>query len=982
MSAVSQIIPSLIGGVSQQPDTLKLPNQLRKCDNFFPDPTFGLAKRPGLQGIRKLSNAGSDATWFSIFRDDREKYLGQFTRSGVLTIWDANTGEEKVINTVDSGATAYAVHTEPGDLEVLQINDFIFVLNRKVTVLEDVNNLTAAQDPFAIVTINVVAYASTYTVTLDGTDFSYATPTTSTTQLNVKNIVDSLVTAINANPTWSALAIGNNIFIEKDDQTDFAIEVKGGNTGTALEAFKGVVPTSGQLPKQFIDGKKIKVSGSAENNNDDYWVEFKTSDGTSTGVGSWTESVGSEVIVGLDPETMPHVIIREADGTFTYRVLDETSAQASPGVVTIAGIPTFVSIDPNPQGRYAVGQIFTCTGGSGSDLRLRVDKVRTDQFPTDYPYSGSSTNFVERVTTTTFIRFQSITTTTYTWVVNNVQIASRSDDNPFSIGSFNYSRIGGYTQISSSIARSGIRIVETRSDVLDRISIKQAGLDYVALETVSNASGDTFTIDTVTTKATEGDAIANTFWQNRKVGDDETNPAPTFVGNQISGISFFKNRLILLSRENVICSQAGSYFDFYASTVITSVQNDPIDISCSSVRPIQLTYALQVSRGLLLFSENAQYILETTTDAFAADTAEVNLVSNYNQNERLAPVNTGSSVVFTEEGDKATNVFEMAVGENIGSRAQVIELTRTIPSYIPASITSMRCSAATSTIAMLTAQERNAVYIFRFFNNGQQRVMASWFKWIMPGEVEMIEFDHDVMFVVLKQDSNYVLTKATLLTDTPNGAVLFEGQYIDLKLDLFDYLPTLIYDAVADETHVCFKEGFENFDQQVILVSLDEADAGTFFEVDVDSDLTQPVGEQYFVTLEGDQTGSKFALGYKFVAEATIPSFFLSTGEDAKDTVNIPTIHRIKINSYNSGPYRVLVDSKNRPEFNITLPQINSNEYEANTLPIIRNAQSTVPILAKGTETEVTLLADGVLPTAFTSIAWEGTYNNKGIRMV
>jgi hypothetical protein len=101
-----------------------------------------------------------------------------------------------------------------------------------------------------------------------------------------------------------------------------------------------------------------------------------------------------------------------------------------------------------------------------------------------------------------------------------------------------------------------------------------------------------------------------------------------------------------------------------------------------------------------------------------------------------------------------------------------------------------------------------------------------------------------------------------------------------------------------------------------------------------------------------------------------------------KDTINIPRVSRIKVNSYNSGPYRAVIKSDGRDDFVLQLPQINANNYQANNIPIIRNAQSTVPVLAKGDQFEFELIADSPFQTAFTSLNWEGTYDNKGIRPV
>ena len=75
-----------------------------------------------------------------------------------------------------------------------------------------------------------------------------------------------------------------------------------------------------------------------------------------------------------------------------------------------------------------------------------------------------------------------------------------------------------------------------------------------------------------------------------------------------------------------------------------------------------------------------------------------------------------------------------------------------------------------------------------------------------------------------------------------------------------------------------------------------------------------------------------------------------------------------------------MIRSEGRDDFVLELPQVNADNYLANNIPIIRNAQSTIPVMAKGNQFEFELIADSPFQTAFTSIDWEGTYNNKGIQ--
>ena len=977
MAAISQKIGNLIGGVSQQPDTNKFNGQLRICDNYYPDAATGLTKRPGLKGIGKLANAVDDGTWFHIFRDNNEKYIFQFSKAGALKVWDATTGIQQTVNSVAAESTTYATHKSFEDLETLQINDYIFVLNRTKVVAQG-STSSPSYNPFGFVNINTVAFNTDYVITIDGNTFTHTTPSNASgsTQNSVQTIINALVTSINGNANYTSQGIGNTIFIRRVNNADFSLKAAGGTAGSAVEAFKEIVTSVAQLPREFLSDRRIKVEGTAESNADDYWVVFVPSTaGQTSGVGHWEETIAPSTVLGMDTTSLPHVVIREANGTFTYRQLDEASAIASAGTTAVTGIPTAVSITSATSGGHVVGEEFTPTGGTGKNLRLRVATVKTNTVTNSY--AANSSSYVVQVK----ISGLKSTVTKYDWYLAGAKIGqTESTATSLTIGDTTYVINGAFQSISNQL-RAGFISVQTRTGVIESIAIVQAGQGYTATNTVYNTAGDSFQITTVNTQNLEGDAFRLNYWKNRSVGDSETNPFPSFVNNTIDGISFFKNRIIFTSRQNVVCSQAGDYFNFFASTVITIVDSDPIDISASSLKPIHLNHLLPVPRGLLMFGDNGQYILETTTEAFAPKTAEVNLLSNYSESEVVSPVDIGSSFLFVEEGVKAATVFEMDVKDNVGGKPAVIELTRLIPTYIPSAIKRMKNSQTTGTVAMLSKQEPNSLYLFRFFQQGENRV-SGWFRWILPGTIESFDFDQDVLYVVTKHGSNYVLSNMSLLTDNPSESLLFEGQYLDVRLDLFDYNPTLVYKSATDTTRICFKDGFEDTDNQPVLMYLNPDVAGYFEEQTLQYDAASPTGQKYYLETEGNQTTAKFAVGYKYEALAQLPAFYLMKEETRalKDTLNIPRVSRITINSYNSGPYKAVVRAEGRDEFELYLPQINADYYRANNIPIIRNAQSSVPILAKGNQFEFELIADAPFPTAFTSLNWEGTYNDKGVK--
>ena len=138
MASINQRIPNFLGGVSQQPDKIKFPGQLRVCDNAVPDITFGLKKRPPAEFIGKLTNANTTGHWYDILRDGDEKYIVQITPSLTgsmpIRVWDIADGTEKSL-TNSSGDSIFSYlsgATSPYSVQTIQ--DYTLIANPNKTI--------------------------------------------------------------------------------------------------------------------------------------------------------------------------------------------------------------------------------------------------------------------------------------------------------------------------------------------------------------------------------------------------------------------------------------------------------------------------------------------------------------------------------------------------------------------------------------------------------------------------------------------------------------------------------------------------------------------------------------------------------------------------------------------------------------------------------------------------------------------------------
>ena len=895
MPAISQKLRGLIGGVSQQPDSLKLDGQFRECDNFYPDPTFGLIKRPGIQFIQKLANVSTgDSSWFFICKGLNEKLLLQITKAGAVKLWDAQSGIPYTVNTPSATATAYATHERFDDIKVLQINDYIFILNRTILV-EDDGTTVPGITPYGYLSIETVVHDTEYTVTLNGTNYTYSSHTAPSSGFSVEDVLNGLIAAI-PSATYTATAVGPHLHIQRVDGADFSIEAKGGQSGTAIKAYKGSVSGVEALPSTFLNNKIIEVAGSDITGKDDYYLKFETSNGGSSGAGIWVETIAPGAALGIDATTMPHALIREADGTYTFRELSESAASSYVTSTSVSGIPTSVSVISNGTGRWNIGQMFSCYGGTGAHLRLRVTGVN----------------------------------------------ASR--------------------QITS-------------------VAIARSGQGYTALDVVNNLEGDTFTINAVATQTLPGTTWATQYWEQRLVGDENSNPSPSFVNSYITGISFFKNRLVLMSNENVICSVAGSFLKFYAETVITAIDSAPIDLSAGAVTRIEFRDGIQESTGLILFADNSQYILQTRTEAFSPATAELNLITSYSHSTSISPVDLGGSVAVVEENNTSVAVNQLNIKSSTVTAPSKVELSKIIPSYIPNEIRTTLNSLSVSLMGILSNREPKNLYLFRYYTQENERLLASWFRWTYPSDILMCEFHEDEIFIILNTDDGPIICHSELMTETPGGAILFEDKYIDLRIDLFDYYPSKTYVPANQETKIFLKEGAYISDGTICLVKLSSNDAGYTTYPTVTYDAAAPAGQKYYVTVEGDQTTEQYAIGYRINSEARFPAFYIKRDKIADET-NIPVVHRVRLFSYESGPFEIELNVPGRNQFTMTLPQLTANLSTANQAPMLRTADNTIPIMTKGTDVDFKVICNAPFPLALVSLEWEGTYNNKGIKRI
>lgn len=326
MSRVSQTIKNIISGISQQPQILRLPEQLDEQINGFSTESSGLQKRPPTLYVRNVGEIPSNREPLVHIakRDESEKYIMMFDGKGIR-IWDTD-GNEKTV-TYEGDAQTYVTCEKPREkLRIVTIADYTFIVNRTVTVkmsdeLSPSNlNTDGTTTRGALINVKSGQYGRTYSIKVNGEEIAkYTTPNgdnaSHTQMIDTNYIRDRLEEQIKAK--GYEVSKGNSwLYFYKTGIYVSKLEVSDGFNGQGMFGFLDTAQKFTNLPSSGPNGYLVKVLGDAGSGSDDYYVKYNSTENV------WEESCAPQIKVSYDMGTMPHTLVRNADGSFTLKTAE------------------------------------------------------------------------------------------------------------------------------------------------------------------------------------------------------------------------------------------------------------------------------------------------------------------------------------------------------------------------------------------------------------------------------------------------------------------------------------------------------------------------------------------------------------------------------------------------------------------------------------------------------------------------------------
>ena len=900
MPLINTSIPNLAGGVSQQPASQRLPNQCEAQENALPLLVGGLTKRPPTNHIAEIKDSGGGSlnlTSTSVFthvvtRDSQNEFLVTMTGTANAVHVTELDGAAKTV-TADLGSSIYLTSTNPrADFRAVTIGDVTFLLNTSKTAAKNSTDTTPfsrnteALETDGFVWIKQTGLGSVFKVTLKYKDYTGSEAEAWVKVTHTPQIQDLGSTTYQFTPSPPSAETICNVLV---NGTDAVLDDEATNTsGTTLLASTG-------LTLSYLDGGGTEV--------------IVTSSATFGGLNSLKGAFGA------DAEDVEALVDCGHVGSviFLKALNDEITDPMVGGEFTLTGEDSF--------------------GGNG----IAVIKDSVQRFSDVPPICKN--NFILKV-----------------------QGDPEDDIDDYYVkfetnGSADFGKGTWVEAVGPDLA------YKWDYDTMPHILLRQSDGTFM----VKRADGVT------PGTAAPGADYSDFKFADRIAGDDLTNPFPSFEGNTISNIAFFRNRLAFLSGENVILSEAAEYFNFFRITVTQVLDSALIDVGVGGTEVNEVKEAVSFNDRLILFSERSQFALRGE-GALTPLTATLNQVTNFDVTTAVLPVSAGRSLFFPFSRGKFSGIREFYKTSENDIQFDAVEVTAQSPKYIAGTVKKMTVSTHEDLVAVLSLTTdalsqlvpATDIYVYKFFNSGTSRVQSAWFKFTFSNcEIIDIHFVEQSLYIVMKRGSKTFLERM----DLQNGLADSGSTYVT-TIDR-----RILATAVADGYVLPFPADYEVIDGDTMEVVSEDGEVMT---VESDTSTTITITERVL-------TGDKFYIGvsYTMLYELTKPILKTAT----------PT-----------GGYEAVASGRHQLRY-MTIVYDETASFLVRVTPLIGGAEGTAidypfsgrflsagaflgsvpsesgdfrfPVFSQSDSIKIEILNSSPLPSNIQSIEFEASYENR-----
>lgn len=270
----------------------------------------------------------------------------------------------------------------------------------------------------------------------------------------------------------------------------------------------------------------------------------------------------------------------------------------------------------------------------------------------------------------------------------------------------------------------------------------------------------------------------------RVTGDGLTAPLPWFIGKPITMLAAFQDRLIVGTENYVNASKAQDYLNFFRGSVLTTADNDPIEIFAHGSEGDVLRHSVLYNGNLVIFGERQQYGISGDS-LFTPRSPLIRAISANRNAVDARPMTSGNFIFYAQHGYVGTTLHQLRVGSINGQETITDELSDDLGNWLNGTPVQIVPLTAPNVVMFRTEGHLQDFYLYQYVDdkNDGRRHQGAW---------HTFEY-HEALGTVLAVSS---YRKSALVFSARDGYVVcdvasfdgapYEQPYVDSRVPFAD----------------------------------------------------------------------------------------------------------------------------------------------------------------------------------------------------
>ena len=521
-------------------------------------------------------------------------------------------------------------------------------------------------------------------------------------------------------------------------------------------------------------------------------------------------------------------------------------------------------------------------------------------------------------------------------------------------------------------------------DTMPHVLVRQADGNF----RFARVDGDSYTAG--------GQSFTLPKWGERTVGDLDSAPSPSFIGSKINNVFFFRNRLGFLADDNVVLSRAAEFFNFFPETVLSVIDSEPIDVAASHTKVAILRSAVTVEQELILFSDQTQFVLTSSTDNLTPRTANVVVVTEFESDDDAQPVGAGSSIYYLSKRGSFANVREYVYQRDLVIK-ESSNITVHVPKLIPSNIFKFAVSTSADVLVCLGTDEPNKLYINRWIYGQQyQKILNSWSTFTINANrsIKNVDFIGSDLFLVIEEANGITLEKIPFENQFTETNATFEYR-LDHKVTEATTGVSVAYNASTDTSTFTVPYRLRA-NMNVVGRFLGSGETSTFVNQQGTTQTLKPGqlvatsnstdGSTATITATGDYRNSKFIIGEPYEMHYRFSQQRLTAGSGGQAGGEFLSgrlqLHHFYIKFEDTGFFKVEVtpDNRDTSTHKFTGRFLGTASSTIGSVNL-ESGSFKVPVMSRADRVNIDVKNNTFLPTTLASAEYEAMFHMRSRRI-